>query len=81
VTLTALVSTLVSEQTEEFDPNTVTPGFVGFAVMALIGVVTILLVLDMVRRVRRTRYRDQVREELLQEEREHDLQEHPEDQD
>ncbi len=50
-----------------FDPNTVTPGWVGFLITFLVAVVTVLLVLDMTRRIRRVRYRDQVRSEILAE--------------
>ncbi len=46
------------------DPNLVTPGPWGFAVVAVIAVATVLLVWDMLRRVRRARYRLQVREDL-----------------
>lgn len=52
----------------EFDPNSVTPGWVGFAVTALVVLVTIALILDMVRRIRRTRYRGEIRERLADEE-------------
>jgi len=51
----------------EPDPNSVTPGAIGFVAIAVIGVLTLLLVLDMVRRLRRVRYRAQVREEIEQE--------------
>jgi hypothetical protein len=47
-----------------FDENTVTPGWVGFAITFAIGAVTILLILDMVRRLRRTRYRGEIRQQL-----------------
>jgi hypothetical protein len=50
------------------DPNTVTPGLVGFLVIAFVAIVAILLIWDMMRRIRRGRYRDQVREELDAEE-------------
>ena len=48
----------------DFDPNTVTPGVVGFAVFFLIAVATLLLCLDVVRRIRRTTYRAQIKERL-----------------
>ncbi len=50
------------------DPNTVTPGFAGFAVIVVILVAMILLIWDMNRRVRRVRYREEVRAELDAEE-------------
>lgn len=51
----------------DFDLNSVTPGWVGFAVTAVVVVVTILLILDMVRRIRRVRYRAEIRERLDEE--------------
>lgn len=51
----------------EGDPDTITPGVIGFVVTFLVAAVTVLLVLDMVRRIRRVRYREQVREELAAE--------------
>ncbi|ALX66576.1 hypothetical protein [Microbacterium sp. XT11] len=45
-------------------PESVTPGFVGFAAVVVLLVVVILLILDMNRRIRRVRYREEVREEL-----------------
>ena len=50
------------------DPNSVTPGPAGFAVIVLIVIVVALLIWDMNRRVRRVRYRAEVREELDAEE-------------
>lgn len=46
------------------DPNSVTPGFAGFAMIVLIVAAVVLLIWDMNRRVRRVRYREEVREEL-----------------
>ena len=46
------------------DPDSVTPGFFGFAVVALLVVAVVLLIWDMNRRIRRVRYREEVREEL-----------------
>src|SRR5690606_41020179 len=48
----------------EFDPNDVTPTWVGFLITFLIAVATVVLIWDMVRRIRRTRYRGEVRERL-----------------
>jgi hypothetical protein len=48
----------------EFDPNSVTPTWVGFLATFLVAAVTILLMFDMTRRVRRARYRGEIREKL-----------------
>lgn len=55
--------------TPTVDPDSVTPGPLGFLTIALVVIAVILLVLDMLRRVRRTRYREEVREMLDAEER------------
>ncbi len=49
------------------DPDTVTPGVVGFLAIAFVAIATILLVIDMLRRVRRIRYRGEIREQLERE--------------
>jgi len=49
---------------KDFDENSVTPGWVGFAVTFGVAAVTVLIVIDMVRRVRRVRYRAEIREQL-----------------
>lgn len=46
------------------DPNSVTPGPIGFAAIVIVVIAVILLIWDMNRRVRRVRYRGEVREEL-----------------
>ncbi|MGB3374725.1 MAG: hypothetical protein WBA87_06250 [Microbacterium sp.] len=46
------------------DPDSVTPGFVGFALMVVLVVAVVLLIWDMNRRIRRVRYREEVRDEL-----------------
>ena len=48
----------------DFDPNTVTPGVVGFLVFFLIALATLLLCLDVVRRIRRTTYRAEIKARL-----------------
>jgi hypothetical protein len=48
----------------DFDPDTVTPTWVGFVVTFLVAAVTVLLIIDMTRRVRRVRYRGEIREQL-----------------
>ncbi|HEU4808802.1 MAG TPA: hypothetical protein VFT01_11115 [Homoserinimonas sp.] len=55
---------LLAEEKPKFDPNSVTPGVIGFLATFLIIVVVVLLVTDMVRRVRRTQYRAEVNERL-----------------
>lgn len=45
-------------------PESVTPGFVGFAAMVVVVIGVVLLIWDMNRRVRRVRYREEFREEL-----------------
>lgn len=46
------------------NPELVTPGFLGFAIVALLVVAVVLLVWDMQRRIRRTRYRAEIDAEL-----------------
>lgn len=62
-----------------FDPTTVTPGWVGFAITLLVMIATLLLILDMVRRVRRVRYRGEIRERLEAEQVGADQAERPKD--
>jgi hypothetical protein len=47
-----------------FDPNSVTPQWVGFLATFLVAVATVFLVVDMTRRIRRVRYRDEIRANL-----------------
>lgn len=44
-----------------FNPDSVTPQWIGFLATFLVAVATVLLVLDMTRRIRRVRYRDEIR--------------------
>ncbi|WP_438855093.1 hypothetical protein [Agromyces sp. M3QZ16-3] len=60
--------TFVAAAEEEFDPNDVTPGVVGFIATILIMVAVLLLVIDMVRRIRRVNYRAEARERIAAEE-------------
>ena len=46
------------------DPDSVTPGVIGFGLMVFLVAVVVLLVWDMNRRIRRVRYREEVRDEL-----------------
>ncbi|GAB3139514.1 hypothetical protein GCM10027057_20890 [Marisediminicola antarctica] len=55
-------------ESEQFDPNTVTPGVIGFLATFGLALIVVLLAFDMVRRVRRTRYRAEIGEQLDAEE-------------
>lgn len=46
------------------DPELVTPGFLGFAIVAILVIAVVALVWDMQRRIRRTRYRAEIDAEL-----------------
>lgn len=46
------------------NPDSVTPGFIGFAAMALVAAVVVFLIIDMLRRIRRAGYRADVNEKL-----------------
>jgi len=50
------------------DPDSVSPGFPGFAAIVIVLIAVVLLIWDMNRRVRRVRYREEVRAELDAEE-------------
>lgn len=56
-----------AEEKPDFDPNSVTPGVIGFVATFLFAAAVLLLIFDMHRRVRRTRYRAEVREMLANE--------------
>lgn len=62
----AALATLASvpTPTPTVDPELVTPGPAGFAIIALLTLAVILLVWDMMRRIRRGRVRADIREEL-----------------
>lgn len=51
-----------------FDPTSVTPGWIGFAITFGIALLTVALIIDMTRRVRRVRYRAEVTDMLDAEE-------------
>ncbi|WP_150308210.1 hypothetical protein [Planctomonas psychrotolerans] len=53
----------------DFDTNTVSPGVAGFLITFGVALVAVLLMVDMVRRVRRTRYREDIRAQLEEEQR------------
>jgi capsular polysaccharide biosynthesis protein len=48
----------------EVDPNSVTPGVLGFLITLFVALAVLLLIADMSRRVRRVRYRAIVNEKL-----------------
>ena len=48
----------------EVDPNSVTPGVIGFIMTFGVMIAVLLLALDMVRRVRRVRYRQEIADKL-----------------
>ena len=58
------VSVVMGAVPEDFDPNTVTPGPIGFAAIFLVAGATTLLGFDLVRRIRRTTYRAEITERL-----------------
>lgn len=59
---------VLAEDEPMFDPNSVTPGVIGFVATFAFIVVVVFLVRDMVRRVRRTQYRAEVNQRLDAEE-------------
>ncbi|OUE28325.1 hypothetical protein BFL36_01720 [Clavibacter michiganensis] len=69
----AAVTTPSPTPTAEFDPNTVSPGPVGFIAIFFVAVMVLLLMVDMTRRIRRTRYREEIRGRLEAEKLEADL--------
>jgi len=46
------------------DPDTVTPGFVGFIAIGLLTAAVVFLLIDMLRRIRRAGYRSEISAEL-----------------
>ena len=48
----------------EVDPNSVTPGVIGFVMTFGVMIAVLVLVIDMVRRVRRVRYRQEIADRL-----------------
>jgi hypothetical protein len=71
--LAAAVTTPSPTPTAEFDPNTVSPGPLGFIAIFFVAVVVLLLMVDMNRRIRRTRYREEIRARLESEKLEAEL--------
>lgn len=52
--------------------NLITPGVWGFIAILVVAIITILLLVDMTRRIRRSRYREEVRIKLEEEQAEAD---------
>ena len=48
----------------EVDPNSVTPGVVGFLATLFVAMGVVVIIVDMTRRVRRVRYRAEIVERL-----------------
>jgi capsular polysaccharide biosynthesis protein len=48
----------------EVDPNSVTPGVVGFLATLFVAMGVVIIIVDMTRRVRRVRYRAEISEKL-----------------
>jgi hypothetical protein len=71
--LAVAVTTPSPTPTAEFDPDTVSPGPLGFLAIFFVAVVVLLLMVDMTRRIRRTRYREEIRARLEAEKLEADL--------
>jgi hypothetical protein len=49
------------------NPDLITPGVWGFIAILVVAIVTIFLLIDMTRRIRRSRYREEVRLKLEEE--------------
>jgi hypothetical protein len=58
------VTVFMAEEGQQFDPDKVTPGVVGFIAIAGLAVAVIFLVIDMNKRMRRIQYREEVRDLL-----------------
>ena len=64
-TVAYAVSQFVSaDKDRDFDPDSVTPGVIGFIATFVVIVLVVLLAMDLVRRVRRTQYRVEVNARL-----------------
>jgi hypothetical protein len=51
-----------------FNPDTVTPGTIGFVITLFVAIAAVLLIIDMVRRIRRVNLRAQAKEKVDSEE-------------
>ena len=65
--LVALVA-LVDSTPMIVDDNYNSPGTIGFIVTFIVAAIAVLLFFDMTRRIRKTRYRQEIREKLAEEE-------------
>ena len=65
--LVALVA-LVDSTPMIVDDNYNSPGTIGFIVTFIVAAIAVLLFFDMNRRIRKTRYRQEIREKLAEEE-------------
>lgn len=65
-TVVAMIA-FAAEEDAQFDPASVSPGVVGFAVTALFALAVIFLGFDLVRRLRRSKYRHEIGEVLAAE--------------
>jgi capsular polysaccharide biosynthesis protein len=48
----------------EVDPNSVTPGVIGFLATLFVAMGVVVIIVDMTRRVRRVRYRAEINDKL-----------------
>jgi uncharacterized membrane-anchored protein YhcB (DUF1043 family) len=60
-------NTLILRTEEEADKISASPGTVGWVFTFAIAVIVGLLIADMVRRIRKVRYRDEIQQEILEE--------------
>ena len=49
------------------DEDSISPGWIGFALTILVAIAVVFLLIDMNRRVRRVRYRDEIRAKIAAE--------------
>ncbi|SDH84391.1 hypothetical protein [Agrococcus jejuensis] len=58
---------MLAQAAPAYDPESVTPGVIGFAATAIVAIAVCFLLFDMNRRVRRLKYREEVRAEIAAE--------------
>lgn len=58
---------MLAQSAPAYDPESVTPGVIGFAATAVVAIAVCFLLFDMNRRVRRLKYREEVRAEIAAE--------------
>lgn len=66
-TILSMLSAATSPPNYDIDPDSVTPGVVGFSFIALLALIVIVLCVFFVRTLRRINYRAQVQEEIAAE--------------